>query len=521
MSLEEIYNKIQKPDMELVFKIFNDTMKNNSYLYSELVRYNSKDKDTTKRIPENEQAEVDDMMLANIRKYFDEKDLNNCDERHIKYYAELKECFKNNNATSYEKFLENIEDEKLKEKIECYHKNRADTDLWNYYCDPLLKENSTYKIYINADYEIYAKLAKIYMEKCNNEKYHFKYSNNIAEDGLKPRDDGFVIYSTIENLERNLKILDEIKNENPELMEHIYEPPVLSGKYNYFGIAAEADRTSYNDYISNVLEKKYWYACIDKYVEKYKDENSGIRESAVNKMMENIKNDYKYNLIVSDYTKLDEEETKKIVKSFLDTTVNALNKKRESGEDYDLHSMGYLKCIMYDCSEVIPFDDFCDDDGLFGIPAKCFLEDEKHKDLDFFEEDEYDVRYKYENDDNEYVELKEDVYRRFLEDENCLYDKVKIFYDSSAIDDDIEANDYDYDLEEMDGDSCYRYYLRDILNPELLTSFSKEEGFDEIFKNRVITALNRDRDENNISLKKDSLEQFKEIDSRNKGRDEL
>ena len=92
-----------------------------------------------------------------------------------------------------------------------------------------------HRLYINTNAEDTYKMANIFREKCDNKNlpYLFKFSESPF------RDDSIVIYASSEMLEEYLKILGEIKKEEPNLISRINNPPVLTGKMGYVGYGSE------------------------------------------------------------------------------------------------------------------------------------------------------------------------------------------------------------------------------------------------------------------------------------------
>lgn len=112
------------------------------------------------------------------------------------------------------------------------------------------------KFYINAGDDT-CKVASLFRDKCRNNKlnYYFKVANPYKNE--EGRSDKLCIYSTREDVKKYYDILNEIKNENPDIL--FGEPPLLSGKIDgWIGIASDFEeknnRSSYNDKTSSICE---------------------------------------------------------------------------------------------------------------------------------------------------------------------------------------------------------------------------------------------------------------------------
>lgn len=93
------------------------------------------------------------------------------------------------------------------------------------------------RLYINCNKQDLMQLANLFVDKCNQRKIpsYFKYCSNESN-----RSDQMVIYSNLKELENYIQILQEIRNENPGIIERCGQPPLLTGKIDkWIGIGDE------------------------------------------------------------------------------------------------------------------------------------------------------------------------------------------------------------------------------------------------------------------------------------------
>lgn len=115
-----------------------------------------------------------------------------------------------------------------------------------------------HRLYLDTESVDTYKMISRFVEKCDEHKlhYYFKFSKYAN------RDDTIVIYSDMENLANYVQILDEIKQQYPDLVAMAKEPPALTGKIdNWIGYgseppkAADGHSQSFNEVRAKVLEK--------------------------------------------------------------------------------------------------------------------------------------------------------------------------------------------------------------------------------------------------------------------------
>ena len=99
------------------------------------------------------------------------------------------------------------------------------------------KEKSDIKFYINVGQDTY-KFASLFKKMCEERgiNYYFKVVN--PEEGDHNRCDKMCIYSTLEHAETFMKILNELKHENPQMS--FRKPPVLAASLDdWLGIGTD------------------------------------------------------------------------------------------------------------------------------------------------------------------------------------------------------------------------------------------------------------------------------------------
>lgn len=109
------------------------------------------------------------------------------------------------------------------------------------------------RLYINCNKQDLMQLANLFVDKCNQREIpsYFKYCSNKSN-----RSDQMVIYSNLKQLGDYIQILQEIRNENPEIVERCGQPPLLTGKIDkWIGIGDEPiSRKSFTEERADVIE---------------------------------------------------------------------------------------------------------------------------------------------------------------------------------------------------------------------------------------------------------------------------
>ena len=116
------------------------------------------------------------------------------------------------------------------------------------------------KLYINADYSQLYKIANLFWKKAEDRDIDYNFKVNNPNIDSENRSDKLVIFSTLDNLNTYVEILDEIKQEHPEFK--FKNPGLLVGKLdNNIGIGMDPEKSSYNvtraDFLDDVLTKYF------------------------------------------------------------------------------------------------------------------------------------------------------------------------------------------------------------------------------------------------------------------------
>lgn len=168
------------------------------------------------------------------------------------------------------------EEKRLSEELEFLYCDSAGTSSLGFHINDRFLTNgdmswfrNEVKIYINSDSDIY-KIARLFWDKCDqrNIKVYFKLTATPYENYGLNRTDKLCIYSSYDDLDTYISLLDEIRNENPDLT--FLSPPISTAIYNgYIGIGCDLSKSqlvdikhicvsfsnSYNSIISSVFKE--------------------------------------------------------------------------------------------------------------------------------------------------------------------------------------------------------------------------------------------------------------------------
>lgn len=161
-------------------------------------------------------------------------------------------------------FYGSKDDKELENALEKYSWKSFGSDSgWIHICSRYLTAKKDqypsieHRLYLDTESLDTYKMTTYLVEKCDEHHlpYYFKF------DQYADRDDTIVIYSSTENLTKYVEILQEIKEEHPELISRTKEPPVLTGKIDgWIGYGSEpatspdGGRHSFNEIRAKVLE---------------------------------------------------------------------------------------------------------------------------------------------------------------------------------------------------------------------------------------------------------------------------
>ncbi len=137
------------------------------------------------------------------------------------------------------------DDEELKNAIDRYRPDKQQSG-WLHVSSRVLslKKESDFdikhRLYVNLDNCDLYKFALAFFNRCDSKKIPFYFKFHSGD--LFNIDDSMVIYSSTENLEKYLMVLNEIKTDYPELVSRVKFPPVLAGVIDgWIGYGAEVE----------------------------------------------------------------------------------------------------------------------------------------------------------------------------------------------------------------------------------------------------------------------------------------
>jgi len=279
MDLINIYNQIKNPiDNDYVMKKLLEAYSKSGSLYSNLIKTDIKG--TNGKYYVKDADEFYSMMFNDWKNNICSMTKEEYIELRKKGYYDddfvvLRNFLLSVNDVSTEKEADQIayneyEDKTLEKAFDKYFwRSLGMGSGWNQvssqYVNPKDKRGFPieHRLYLNTDSIDTLKVTKLLVEKYKEYgiPYYFKF------DRRSSRDDSIVIYSSTELLEKNIKILKEIKEENKELGSRFGRPPILTGIIDDFiGYGSEPPRTpdgkthSFNevraDMLKDVINKK-------------------------------------------------------------------------------------------------------------------------------------------------------------------------------------------------------------------------------------------------------------------------
>lgn len=144
---------------------------------------------------------------------------------------------------------------------------------WNLLGTKNIKDEISHRFYFGISNDKLYELSNILYDKLKlaNIPFYFKTDNNERVE----RTDNLVLYTSTPLLEQNLKIIEEIKHERPDLINHCYNPSIIVGKfYDKIGYAAEDEnaKVSYTNLMCNAFLNS-----IEKSLKYYISTNSNIQ----------------------------------------------------------------------------------------------------------------------------------------------------------------------------------------------------------------------------------------------------
>lgn len=236
MKLMDLYKKIESPinDENLKELVVNCIFSNFHDRYFGLQEVNS-------QIPKNNRTTEEIYQIGKSKKNLTMKVINN----YLKHHPE-------DLNKSYDELIENIfiirADNFFNNKDFC--KIHSYRETGQHFEETIYDMSVQHRFYLNIDFNSLYKFIDILRDKCNkkNVPYHFKFSNENRSDML-------VIYSSTGNLIAYYEMMNEIRQEHPELISDIKKPPILTGVIDgWIGYGYEpGNNISYNQKLSMIL----------------------------------------------------------------------------------------------------------------------------------------------------------------------------------------------------------------------------------------------------------------------------
>ena len=310
-NYHEMYEKIENPlnDDEVVRKLiegYSDELRTKQY-YKKLVQVNYKEKKYT-----GINMEDKDRLVSQIfNDWKKDLTLNIKDDEIKKYNKEfppLREFLKNipyvKSAKEFFKINGKVDADEQLETIYSKYTPFSHGESWTYISHNSINPSKykkfivDHRLYLNTENIDTYKVMELFRNKCKEREldYHFKFSDK------GDRDDTIVIYSDDRKLSDYLKILEEIKKEEPEIVKRAQTPPMLTGKIDgWIGYGSEpkldedGNTNSFNNIRSGIIQNAISKETI-KWLRENKEltkENTGLNEYLTKQIFDDIKDKYR------------------------------------------------------------------------------------------------------------------------------------------------------------------------------------------------------------------------------------
>ena len=311
-NYQEIYEKIENPlnDDEVVRKLiesYSDELGTKSY-YNKLVQVNYKEK----KYKEINMEDKDRLVSQIFNDWKKDLTLNIKDDEIKKYNKEfppLREFLKNipyvKSAKEFFKINGKVDADEQLETIYSKYTPFSHGESWTYISHNSINPSKYkkfivgHRLYLNTENIDTYKVMELFRNKCKEREldYHFKFSDN------GDRDDTIVIYSDDRKLSDYIKILEEIKKEEPEIVKRAQTPPMLTGKIDgWIGYGSEPSldengkhTNSFNSVRSGIIQNAISKETI-KWIRENKEltkEDSGLNEYLTKQISDDIKDKYR------------------------------------------------------------------------------------------------------------------------------------------------------------------------------------------------------------------------------------
>ena len=244
MNLIEIYDRINNPLNEEEVRRLITLASLNDSMHNKIMNLNKKN---NSRIIQADKDRMNEEMFASWKEgiiALSKEDTVKLFEEHKidDDFVSLRNFVCSNKDKSYSEFMEALKEAKLDKLYDRYRWDSKDLDgPWRYVVSDKFFSHkhkpfeAEHRLYINTNAEDTYMMANLFREKCDkkNIPYFFKLSESPV------RDDSIVIYASSRLLEEYMKVLSEIKKEEPNLISRINNPPVLTGKMGFVGYGSE------------------------------------------------------------------------------------------------------------------------------------------------------------------------------------------------------------------------------------------------------------------------------------------
>ena len=279
MNLSEVYDRINNPlnvnTVERLIQLYSKS----SLFYSGLTAMNNVNRD-------NHSSEDYDKFHNGMFNEWKRQLLSITEEQAKVLYEKsivdkdfipLRNFVKNNKDINTEREFLNLiyKDDKIQDIYDKYRWDSLDPmGFWTFvrssslvYLAKPTYMKTEHRLYVNTSGKDIYKFAVLFRNKCLEKDlpFDFKISDSPA------RDDKMVIFTDTEHLGSFLKVLYELKKENPDIMARMNEPPILSGKIGFVGYGSEplklnGKHRSFNEVRSEVIENTIEEKLISWYV---------------------------------------------------------------------------------------------------------------------------------------------------------------------------------------------------------------------------------------------------------------
>lgn len=268
-DLNSIYNNIQNPikDEKIVnqlIEIYQNCPRTDLIgggIYNSLVKLNQKDDKSNINLGDREKFYVTayNEWIENISN-LNEEQLKGLEEGGMPDIRKLQNYLISVGRVNSMQDIENLKQNDLfNNEINGWELEDGWTHIKSQYLSGRQEQriNVRHRLYVGCENQDIWKISNEFKKKCEKKgiPYYFKSGQSSS------RDDKIVIYSDTQNLANYIDILRDIAKENPEIMQRMGQPPVLTGKIdNWIGIGDEPPKKdsgknqSYNELRAHLIE---------------------------------------------------------------------------------------------------------------------------------------------------------------------------------------------------------------------------------------------------------------------------